>query len=206
MADDAAARRAASAGAPEAQKTFAKACANSLEWHYKAAQRRGAPPSRPTILESDSKRPGWYEPPDATAAPPRVERRAEATDMQNQIDAVEFGLKQLRASADEPTRASSRADDRGDVAAEGDEDDAHGRPARRRHDAKFQIYVTHQAAMDLEMLSVMVFSIIQKMSLSGLAGVVNTMYRDHHLSREFEYLSSVNDTNVTSIRETPSKP
>ncbi|KAH8062967.1 RNA polymerase II transcription regulator recruiting protein [Aureococcus anophagefferens] len=106
MADDAAARRAASAGAPEAQKTFAKACANSLEWHYKAAQRRGAPPSRPTILESDSKRPGWYEPPDATAAPPRVERRAEATDMQNQIDAVEFGLKQLRASADEPPDAS----------------------------------------------------------------------------------------------------
>ncbi|KAH8062968.1 RNA polymerase II transcription regulator recruiting protein [Aureococcus anophagefferens] len=70
--------------------------------------------------------------------------------------------------------------------------------------AKFQIYVTHQAAMDLEMLSVMVFSIIQKMSLSGLAGVVNTG-RDHHLSREFEYLSSVNDTNVTSIRETPLK-
>lgn len=75
MADDAAGRRAASAGAPEAQKTFAKACANSLEWHYKAAQRAGAPPSRPTILESDSKRPGWYEPPDATAAPPRVDPR-----------------------------------------------------------------------------------------------------------------------------------
>ena len=106
MADDAAARRAASAGALEAQKAFAKACANSLEWHYKAAQRAGAPPPRPTILESDSKRPGWYEPPDATAAPPRVERRAEATDMQNQIDAVEFGLKQLRASADEPPDAS----------------------------------------------------------------------------------------------------
>ncbi|KAH8058330.1 RNA polymerase II transcription regulator recruiting protein [Aureococcus anophagefferens] len=220
MADDAAARRAASAGAPEAQKTFAKACANSLEWHYKAAQRRGAPPSRPTILESDSKRPGWYEPPDATAAPPRVERRAEATDMQNQIDAVEFGLKQLRASADEPPDASvlerlttavtslqkemktTLTGGQPAVATMSDED---FRQSFTLKPAKFQIYVTHQAAMDLEMLSVMVFSIIQKMSLSGLAGVVNTMYRDHHLSREFEYLSSVNDTNVTSIRETPLK-
>jgi hypothetical protein len=306
MADDAAARRAASAGAPEAQKTFAKACANSLEWHYKAAQRRGAPPSRPTILESDSKRPGWYEPPDATAAPPRVERRAEATDMQNQIDAVEFGLKQLRASADEPPDASvlerlttavtslqkemktTLTGGQPAVATMSDKDflqsftlkpvyiwaphafwphlvgmprcpeckssehvrihDWPPRGPRRVHSfnggfyllaqrtrcqtcraagggdkqfspydptvmalyprsvqAKFQIYVTHQAAMDLEMLSVMVFSIIQKMSLSGLAGVVNTMYRDHHLSRESEYLSSVNDTNETSIRETPLK-
>ena len=113
MADDAATRRAASAGAPKAQKAFAKACANSLEWHYTAAQRAGAPPWRPTVLESDTKRPGWYEPPDATAAPPRVERRAEATDMQNQIDAVEFGLKQLRASADEPPDARTSRSSRG---------------------------------------------------------------------------------------------
>ena len=62
--------------------------------------------------------------------------------------------------------------------------------------AKFPCYVTHRCAMDVKLVALLVLCVLNKMNFAAMARIVNHMYRDFYLMREFLYLVTLHDVNA----------